>query len=146
MSGPTPSNRRDFLTGQAVRAEWEQVQNRLADEIAAPRVTPGRGPTLLLQTTAMACDFDVMLNPDGPDSQIESASAALEHVHELERLMSVYREDAHLATINRLAPTAAVEVDAELFLLLRRAELIASRQRIRSGGRRTRRAVASLSK
>ncbi len=126
MSGPTPSNRRDFLTGQAVRAEWEQVQNRLADEIAAPRVTPGRGPTLLLQTTAMACDFDVMLNPDGPDSQIESASAALEHVHELERLMSVYREDAHLATINRLAPTAAVEVDAELFLLLRRAELIAS--------------------
>ena len=126
MSEPTPSNRRDFLTGRAARAEWERVQDRLADKIAAPRAIPGRGPTLLLQTTAMACDFDVMLNPDGPDTQIESASAALELVHQLERLMSVYRDDAHLATINRTAMTAAVEVDTELFALLRRAEGIAN--------------------
>ena len=126
MSEPTPSNRRDFLTGRVVRSEWGQVQDRLADKIATPRITPGRGPTLLLQTTAMACDFDVMLNPDGPDTQIESASAALELIHELEQLMSVYREDAQLATINRTAATAAVEVDPELFSLLLRAEWIAS--------------------
>ncbi len=131
MSETTPSNRRDFLTGRAARAEWERVQDRLANEIAAQRDTaqrtpPGRGPTLLLQATAMACDFDVMLNPDGPDTQIESASAALELVHELEQLMSVYRDEARLATINRAAATTTVEVDAELYSLLRRAELIAS--------------------
>ena len=131
MSETTPSNRRDFLAGRAARAEWVRVQDRLADEIAAPRDTaprtpPGRGPTLLLRATAMACDFDVMLNPDGPDTQIESASAALELVHELEQLMSVYRDEAQLATINRTASTTAVEVDAELYSLLRRADLIAS--------------------
>ena len=126
MSDSAASNRRDFLTGRAARSQWEQVQERLADEIAPPRAAPGRGPTLLLRTTAMACDFDVMLNPDGPASQIESASAALELVHELERLLSVYRDEAQVATINRTAASSLVEVDPELFALLRRAAGIAS--------------------
>ena len=125
MSEPTPSNRRDFLTGRAIAPEFERAQNKLADQIAAAaRVPPSRGPTLLLRTVAMACDFDVMLNPDGPALQVEAASEALELVHQLEQLLSVYREDAHLATINRTAVDSPVEVDTELYALLRRGEQI----------------------
>ncbi len=124
MSEPTSSSRRDFLTGRAIAPEFERAQNKFADQIAAARVAPSRGPTLLLRTVAMACDFDVMLNPDGPPSQVEAASEALELVHQLEQLLSVYREDAHLATINRTAADSSVEVDAELYSLLRRSEQI----------------------
>ena len=124
MPEPTPSNRREFLTGRAIRSEWEQAQNKLADQIAEARATPSRGPTLLLRTVAMACDFDVMLNPDGPPSQVEAASEALELVQQLEQLLSVYRDDAHLATINRTAADSPVEVEAELYSLLKRSEQI----------------------
>ena len=124
MSEPSPSNRRDFLTGKAIRSELERTQNKLTAEIAAARVAPSRGPTLLLRTVAMACDFDVMLNPDGPTSQVEAASEALELVQQLEQLLSVYRDDAHLATINRTAADSPVEVEAELYSLLRRSEQI----------------------
>ena len=51
-----------------------------------------------LRTVAMACDFDVMLNPDGPPSQVEAASESLELVQQLEQLLSVYRDNAHLAS------------------------------------------------
>lgn len=124
MSEPSPSNRRDFLTGRAIQSEWERAQNKLSNGIAEPRAAPSRGPTLLLRTVAMACDFDVMLNPDGPDFQIETASESLELVHRLEQLLSVYRDDAHLATINRAAADSPAEVEAELYSLLRRGEQI----------------------
>lgn len=119
-----PSNRRDFLTGRAIRSQLERAQGKLADVTTAGRVAPSRGPTLLLRTVAMACDFDVMLNPDGPAFQIEAASDALELVHQLEQMLSVYRDDAHLATVNRMAADSPVEVEAELYALLRRSEQI----------------------
>lgn len=72
----------------------------------------------------MACDFDVMLNPDGPTSQLEVASVALELVHELEQLMSVYREDATLSVLNRNAANCDFPVSEELFGLLSRARQI----------------------
>jgi FAD:protein FMN transferase len=124
MSEPIPSNRRDFLTGRAIQSEWERAQNKLVDEIAEARAAPSRGPTLLLRTVAMACDFDVMLNPDGPTSQVEAASEALEIVQQLEQLLSVYRDDAHLATINRTAADAPVPVEAEVYSLLRRSDQV----------------------
>ncbi|MBC8117235.1 MAG: FAD:protein FMN transferase [Candidatus Saccharimonas sp.] len=124
MSDPSPTSRRDFLSGRAVRSGWEHIQDRLADHVSAAREVPSRGPTLLLRTVAMACDFDVMLNPDGPAFQVEAASEALELVQQLEQLLSVYRDDAHLATINRTAADSPVEVDAELHTLLRRSEQI----------------------
>ena len=124
MTELSPSNRRDFLTGRAIQSEWERAQNKLADQIVAARVAPSRGPTLLLRAVAMACDFDVMLNPDGPAFQVEAASESLELVQQLERLLSVYRDDAHLATINRTAADAPVEVDAEVYSLLRRSQQV----------------------
>ena len=82
MTDPT-SHRRDFLSGRAARTAIEHAGGELAEELLR-REVPARGPTLLLRTTAMACDFDVMVNPHGPADQLEAASAALDLVHELE--------------------------------------------------------------
>lgn len=61
------SNRRDFLAGRAVRRAVESAGSRLADQFIE-REIPSRGPTLMLRTTAMACDFDVVLNPGQVDT------------------------------------------------------------------------------
>ena len=123
MPDPSPPNRRDFLSGRAIRSELERAGQRVADEGDATRV-PGRGPTVMLRTVAMACDFDVMLNPTGPSEQVEAASEALDLVHQLEQLMSVYRQDTQLSLVNRTAAEEPVPVDAELFSLLNRAREI----------------------
>ncbi len=119
----TGSNRRDFLTGRAVRTETERAGSRLADEIIGAN-RPSRGPTLMLRTTAMACDFDVMVNGDGPKTQLEVASNALELVHELEQQLSVYRDDSELSQLNRRASQEPVTVEAGLFDLLERARTL----------------------
>ena len=123
MSDQQPSNRRDFLTGQAVRSELERAAQQALDQLGTTGA-PSRGPTLLLRTVAMACDFDVVFNPTGPSQQVEAASVALDLVHQLEQLMTVYRDDARLSVVNRTAADAPVEIEAELFSLLQRARLI----------------------
>lgn len=123
MTAPTPHHRRDFLTGRAVRTELELAGQRLADQMQSAKV-PSRGPTLLLRTVAMACDFDVMLNPQGTSMQLDAASAALDLVHELEQLMSVYRPDARLSIVNRAAAEGPVVLEDELFGLLQRARRV----------------------
>ncbi|MBS0206031.1 MAG: FAD:protein FMN transferase [Planctomycetes bacterium] len=125
MPDPTP-NRRDFLTGRAVRGELSRAGHNFVDQLES-RPVPGRGPTLLLRTTAMACDFDILLNPKGPTKQVETASDALELVQQLEQLMSVYRTDAVLAQVNQTAAEHPAVVDPDLLALLQRAESI-SRQ------------------
>ena len=114
------SNRRDFLTGRSVRTAVERAGSQLADELVRTD-RPSRGPTLMLRTTAMACDFDVMVNADGPTPQLEAASTALELVHELEQQLSVYRDDSELSQLNRRASQEPVAVEAGLFDLLERA-------------------------
>jgi thiamine biosynthesis lipoprotein len=120
MPDATPPSRRDFLTGKALQSELQRAAGAGANLTAATTV-PSRGPTLLLRTVAMACDFDVMLNPDGPASQVEVASAALDLVHQLEQLMTVYRPDAPLSVLNRTAAESPITVEPELFELLQRA-------------------------
>lgn len=122
MTTPNPHNRRDFLTGHAIRAEAERIGEDLTNR--ASRKMPSRGPTLLLRTVAMACDFDIMLNPEGNARQLDAASDALELVHRLEQLMSVYRSDSMVTVVNQAAATAPVPVDDELFKLLQRAASI----------------------
>jgi thiamine biosynthesis lipoprotein len=123
VTDPAFHNRRDFLTGRLVRAAAERTGQQLADELQSQRI-PSRGATLLLRTVAMACDFDVMLNPLGPADQLNAASDALELVHELEQMLSVYRVDSNLSELNRRAPLGSVEVDSTLFMLLRQAQTI----------------------
>ncbi|MBA4031660.1 MAG: hypothetical protein C0478_12330 [Planctomyces sp.] len=110
------ADRRDFLTGRLLQQIAAEAALRAGE--SGTGSTPTRGPTLLLQTTAMACHFDVILNPDGPPQQVEAASAALDLVHELEQVLTVYRPDAELATINRVAPHRPIEVTGDLFDLL----------------------------
>ena len=117
------SHRRDFLTGRTVREAVARAGSRLADELVQ-RDVPSRGPTLILRTTAMACDFDVLVNPEGPATQIETASTALELVHELEQQLSAYRDDSELGALNRRAFTEPVIVEKTLFELLSRARWI----------------------
>jgi len=113
-------NRRDFLTGQAFRSEIERRGGALADAIAAAE-PPGRGPTLLLRTAAMATDFDILLNPNGPADQVAAASDALELVHGLEQQLTNYRDDSELMLLNRRAASGPIPVATNLFDLLQRA-------------------------
>jgi thiamine biosynthesis lipoprotein len=117
------SNRRDFLSGRAVRDVAERAGERLADELVR-QLIPSRGPTLLLRTTAMACDFDVIVNPEGPVDQMDAASTALELVHDLEQQLSVYRDDTELSLLNRSAFERPVTVELHLFELLSRGRAL----------------------
>jgi thiamine biosynthesis lipoprotein len=55
---------------------------------------------------------------------VEAASEALDLVHPLEQLMSAYRPDSQLSLVNQTAAERPVEMDAELFSLLQRADRI----------------------
>ena len=125
MTGPAePSaSRRDFLTGAALRKEAEHLGARLADSIAEVLPSddiPQAGPTVRLETRAMACKFSVVLNP-GPPRRVMIASDALDMIHALEAQMTVYRPDSELSQLNRRAADESVAVDAELFRLLLQA-------------------------
>lgn len=115
MTNPS-ADRRDFLTGRLAQQIAAEAALRSTDSPSTE--TPTRGPVLLLQTTAMACHFDVILNPDGPARQVEAASEALDLVHQLEAMMTIYRPEAELAIINQTAALEPVEVSGELLDLL----------------------------
>jgi thiamine biosynthesis lipoprotein len=119
MPEPSP-NRRDFLTGRAVLGAAERAGYRLADDLTEQSV-PSRGPTLMLRTTAMACDFDVMLNPQDRHL-LDATSEALDLVHKLESQLSVYRPDSELSALNRRAFGETVELEQNLFDLLVRGQ------------------------
>lgn len=72
----------------------------------------------------MACDFSVIMNAGVPKSLIEDASAALDLVSELEHQLSVYRDDSELTLLNQRAATQPVDVDAQLFSLLKETHRI----------------------
>lgn len=97
------SNRRDFLTGRAAQRALRQRGDELADALLeAPIIPPQAGETIRLETRAMACSWNVVLNP-GPPRQVMVASDALDLVHLVEDLLTVYRETSRTAEINRTA-------------------------------------------
>jgi FAD:protein FMN transferase len=138
MSEDRPgSNRRAFLTGQALQQQIAAGGAAIADAVSEPPM-PTRGPTLLLRTPAMATDFDILLNVDGPADQLRVASEVLDDVHRLEQLLTVYRDDGGVALLNRALQndqvpqtaersSAGVPVDPELFALLQHAAEISER-------------------
>lgn len=125
MEQPSP-NRRDFLTGKAIQQQLAAAGDLLADQLAATaRVnnTPHSGPTVQLGKQAMACDFDVILNP-GPAARLDAASNALDLIEELEDQLSVYRPHSELSRLNATAASAWVRVESRLFQLLQFAREI----------------------
>jgi thiamine biosynthesis lipoprotein len=122
MTSPAePSaTRRDFLTGTALRRRVEHAGGELADAMAEALPVddiPRAGPTVRLETRAMACTFSVVMNP-GPSRRVMTASDALGMIHALEAQMTVYRPQSELSQLNRQAAAGPVQVEQALFQLL----------------------------
>lgn len=114
------SNRREFLSGRALRRGAENLGAAIADELldGSEEISiPTGGAAIHLSTRAMACDFSVIMNP-GPGSQTMHASDALDLIHALEAQLTVFRETSELSRINSQAFQEAVEVEPKLFELL----------------------------
>ncbi|MFO1006708.1 MAG: FAD:protein FMN transferase [Planctomycetaceae bacterium] len=110
MSGQ--DTRRDFLAGRALL--------RLADRAGADvpeRIAPSAGPTVRIETRAMACPWSVVMNP-GPPEQVMAASDSLDLVHPIEQLLSIYRDDSSISQVKRLQPGEVMELPREVVALL----------------------------
>ena len=128
MSQQPSSSRREFLRGEAIREEVAHAGAAAGDallsemhsdsgETPTRREAPRGGDTLRLETRAMACQFSVITNP-GEHAKVWVASEALDMVHELEQLMTVYRDDSEMSRVNREARKQPAVADTRLFQLL----------------------------
>ncbi|MBM79346.1 MAG: thiamine biosynthesis protein ApbE [Planctomycetaceae bacterium] len=134
MSDAKPiSNRREFLTGGSLQKEAAQIGERFADELGqdSGQADLSTSETLRLSTTAMACEFAVILNliPSAGETieatqRMDLVSEVLDSVHALESQMSVYRDDSELSAMNRTAYENDVCVESRLHDLLKVAERI----------------------
>ena len=68
---------------------------------------------------AMACRFEVLLNPGKPNNGPEVAFSALDSIASLERLLSVYIPSSELSLVNERALEAPVSVSETTFELLK---------------------------
>lgn len=116
------TNRRSFLTGLSVVREVEQGGEELTREILGEpyESAPPAGDTIRLEMHAMACTWQVMLNP-GNRSDVMHASDALDLIHHFESVMTVYRDEGQLAIVNRDAASGPVEIDPLLTRVIERA-------------------------
>ena len=118
------SNRREFLSGRALRSQMEHAGDEFLDELAEGSQGPAASDTVRLVTRAMACEFSVMLNPGAP-REVTAASDALEIIHTLESQMTVFRPNSELSVLNRQAVDGPVSVEPGLYGLLKEAAEIA---------------------
>jgi len=120
-SAHAESSRRQFL-----RECMLPALGGLAPGLAAPappaeeRGVAGGGELLRLSRRAMGCRFEVIL-PAGERAAVEAAHEALDLVGDLERQMTIFRDDSELSRINRAAAARPVRVEPGLFDLLRAA-------------------------
>lgn len=79
---------------------------------------------LSVARSAMACEFEVLLNqyqyPDGP----ERALAALEIIEQLENKLSVYKTHSDLSLLNRFGAKRPVAISADTLALLQLSQAI----------------------
>ena len=123
MKQPPRSHRRDFLVGRAAAKAAEAIgqRNEAADgDATEPNVTAQEDQFLLeFSRKAMACNFEVLLPPEGTEIGPERAVEALDFLDEIEDCWSVYRDHSLMSRVNRLAAEHPVAVDDDLFSLLR---------------------------
>ncbi|MEP3481723.1 MAG: FAD:protein FMN transferase [Fuerstiella sp.] len=110
MSG---SSRRDFL---GLRSN----QSSSASEGSAALQVPVAGSTVHVATTAMACEFAVIMNA-GSHEHVHSVSDALQVCADIESWLSSYRATSDLSKVNRDAKNGPVKVCAQLFQLMQQA-------------------------
>ena len=119
----SPSSRRDFLQGKsALRAAENLLPNPAPAGPSPSTPTPAEAeaPRYLVQVgrTAMACEFQVLLNAGEADLGTEAALTALEEVSCLEEQLSVYQPESEVSVLNRLAAHRPYQVSTNLFGLL----------------------------
>ena len=81
------------------------------------RVAPAEEYWLHVNRTAMACRFEVTLQ-QSTECGVSIASKALDQVEEIEKRLSVFKEESAVSLLNRNAASRAVRVDRPLFELL----------------------------
>jgi thiamine biosynthesis lipoprotein len=130
-SNPEPrrSPRRDFLKGKSALDAIDDLADRLAPPDSGPPDRLGRSTdefVLQFSRPAMACEFEISLNPrehaGGPSVAVE----ALDLVDHLEDQLSVYRDGSEVSRINRTAFDRPIQVEWRLFRLFQQAKLISS--------------------
>jgi thiamine biosynthesis lipoprotein len=121
------TTRRDLLRGLSPKhlndSGTAASARQRGSEFLSP---PSGGSTLRLTTTAMACDFSVIMNP-GPTEQIEAAGEVLEMIHDIESWLSIYKPGSEISTVNRRAYSEPVIVRRRFFELLQ-ASVVCSQQ------------------
>lgn len=87
-------------------------------EPSAP--TPDTSDTLLLSVarSAMACEFEVLMNQRQHPEGAERAMEALEIISQLENLLSVYKPRSDLSTLNRFGSQRPVPIAHDTLTLL----------------------------
>lgn len=126
MSTSQDSSRRDFLTGRAVQKELQRVGEEIAEaiiDIESKLAAPLAGDTVRLETKAMGCPWCVIMNP-GPPRQVMVASDAFDVIHDVEQMLTIYREDSDVAQLNREASADWLVVRDELFHFLERCRAL----------------------
>lgn len=122
---PPKRNRRDFLTGKALRDSVVDSAERLGDAILEELPQgPLAGSTIRMATRAMACEFGIALNPDQRHN-VMNASDALEYVHQYEQQLTVYRDDSEMTLLNQSANEKPSPAEPNLFHLLKRSAKLA---------------------
>jgi thiamine biosynthesis lipoprotein len=127
----TPSNRREFLKGHAAL----RAARDLTADIGLPGAGEGKassaawsdsptgGYLVRYGRTAMACEWEVLLNYHEQALGTPPALAALDLVEELEAQLTVYRDTSEISYLNQRAAQQPLVVEERLFQLL---ELAAS--------------------
>ncbi len=128
MDSGRKSSRRQFLKGTAALDALQELQWGASAEVlptgdpAAGARRRGETPDYLLQVgrRAMACEFQVFLNPGQYAGAVEAATQSLDLVDALEDQMTVYRDHSEIVRLNQTASQQATGVEPRLFDLLSR--------------------------
>mgnify|MGYP002623223936 CR=1 FL=1 len=131
MSPSRRTTRRQFLSGEsAVEALGDLTHGELTHRDGGRLPPPGpskkTGETYLVQfaRTAMACEFQIFLTADHSPRAPEAALSALDLIDQLEDQLTVYRDHSEICQLNRQAASYPVEVESQLFALLKRCLLL----------------------
>lgn len=133
MAKKPTSHRRDFMSGRSIaKAAQERIEKQeiageetANDEIADE--SPPQSLLLHLSRRAMATEFEIYLNDQCDQDELEMALEALDLLEELEDQLSVYREHSEVSRLNRQAYSDVQTVEDGLFqLLVRGMELFAA--------------------
>ena len=126
MGPQRKTNRRQFLKGEAAIEALQSVQfGGAVPEVGAAGYAHGqpqrrRDHLLQLSRRAMACDFQVYIDPYRYLGAVDAANEALNLIDELEDQMTVYRDHSEIMGFNQRAATMPCPVEPCLFDLLLR--------------------------